>query len=209
LGHQQLEQWSFPIALLSYHSAFLKAACTRDFKEREDNCIKLPTDDSAIFSLFVEWMIYGRYITPTATGSANPNAEAWVLGDKLMAPAFKDYAMSKLYLWHSTSKLFNPTIVAPVAAKDVAYACAHTTLGSTLRQFYLDFAATYFSDPDRVSSPIEDWDEVILEHEDARIFFLHALRAVPGQRKFLKDVGEYMEKDALRTGTLGNIEDAS
>jgi len=194
LDDQQLEQWSLPKALLSHHSAFLKAACTNDFKERDKNCINLPTDDPKIFALFVEWMIYRRCTIPAFWGCANSFAAAWVLGDKLMAPAFKDYALSRLYMWHSSSSSFNSTTMA-VAAKDVAYALANTTVGSPLRRFYLDFAATYFADPKRVTSSTEDWDEVILEHDDARIFLLRAFRAAPAERCFLKDVAHYMEED--------------
>ena len=192
---EKLESWCLPKALLSHHSAFLKAACTRDFKEREDNCIKLPTDDPAIFALFVEWMIYQKYTLPLFAGRrANLHAETWVLGDKLMSPGFKNYAMGNLYTSYSPS--FTLFASRAVSAEHFAYACSNAMVGSPLRRFYVDFVATYYGESSRVTSSTEEWDEVMQEHDDVRIFLLHALRAAPIQRKFLKDVVNYMEKDA-------------
>jgi hypothetical protein len=113
-----------------------------------------------------------------------------------MSPAFKDYAMSNLYGDPTT---FPFKTVA--AAKDVAYVCSNTMIGSPLRRFYLDFSATYFSDPYHVTGSTEEWDQVMQEHEDVRIFLLDALRVAPEQRNVLKGVGDYAEKDISQAGT--------
>jgi hypothetical protein len=100
------KSWSVPKALLSYFSPFLRAACERDFKEKEEHKIHLPEDEPAIFSLFVEWIYYNNYslnpeLVASNINSANLDAKAWVLGDKLLCTSFKNYAMTRLVAQHT------------------------------------------------------------------------------------------------------------
>lgn len=188
------QTWSLPQALLSHHSPFLKAACTHNFKEREEKRITLPTDDPKIFALFVEWIYYGEYTIPLSTGAVgghtNMDAEAWVLGDKLMSTAFKNYAMDRLYSRHGSQ--FFSTVVMP---EDVAYACNNSQAGSPIRQLFFDIVSTHFSEPTRVAGSAEEWDKVLLDHDDARTYLLRGFRLESGQRKFVKSKEAYMEEE--------------
>lgn len=56
VGTEDFRFWTPPIVLLSRCSFFLRAACTHNFKEKQQNRIELSTDSAYIFSLFVQWL---------------------------------------------------------------------------------------------------------------------------------------------------------
>jgi hypothetical protein len=205
-----IQTWSLPKALLSHYSGFLKAACTRAFKERQDNRIFMPEDDPVVFGHFVEWMckhaseppklidansnsVYGSFamLLVFETERHHPYAAAWILGDKLMATDFKNYCMARLHATFvrrsNDSKSLLPS--------DIHYVCANTVPASTsaLRRLYLNVLAINFADSDVVKGAPEEWDEVLSDHADARTFLLGAFRDSK-DRKSLQGVEEYMEK---------------
>ncbi|KAF1959775.1 hypothetical protein CC80DRAFT_466906 [Byssothecium circinans] len=195
------QTWNLPKALISYYSPFLKAACSHPFQENEENRITLPHDDAKVFALFVEWMYYGAYKEEASpfrmfgTLNAIVHARAWVLGDKLMATGFKNYAMGRIYTSHNK--------MLPAATVDIVHACENSMIGSALRSFYIDFVGTHFGDKAKVVGDLLEWDQVLLEYDDARIFLLKASMAEPSQRKFIKGVEAYFEGAIAGTGLLG------
>jgi hypothetical protein len=196
-----------PTALISHHSAFLKAACSRDFKEKEENRITLPNDKAAVFGLFIEWMYYGDYNTSQSTPllsdankSVDLNIGCWILGDKLLSSAFKNYAMYRLY------KLYTSDITwKPVTTHDVQYVCENTAVESKLRHFFLAFVVESFAHPTRLKGTTEEWDELLLDHSDARSFLLRSFRMSPKKRKFVKAESEYMDKDEPLHDAFGSM----
>lgn len=187
--------WSLPRALISYHSPFLEAACSRYFKECRENRIKLLDDDTTVFALFVEWMYYGQYtiasLSPPSASTASRasiDAKCWVLGDKLLCIGFKNYAMGRIYAQH-TATSFNTA----VTTSDVEYACDNSAMHSKLREFYVTFAATYFNNPNRIHGSAEEWDGLFLKCADMRLLLLQGFRL--GDRDFLKSEGHYFDKD--------------
>jgi hypothetical protein len=191
--------WTLPRALISHHSPFLEAACSRDFKERRENRIELPEDDPTVFGLFVEWMYYGDYaIAPLSsfpagsTKSTNVNAKCWVLGDKLLCTDFKNHAMSRLYAQH-TAVAFNRA----VTTSDVQYACNNSANPSKLRELYVALVAMHFDSPDRTGGTAEEWDSLVVEHSDLRSSLLQSFRSNAKDRTFLKSKEHYLERSPI------------
>ncbi|KAF1842095.1 uncharacterized protein K460DRAFT_178797 [Cucurbitaria berberidis CBS 394.84] len=202
------ESWFLPKALISQYSPFLRAACTRDFKERDQNLIELPEDDPAAFALFVEWMYYGEYtvlassstLSESLHNDTNMNAKCWVLGDKLLCTEFKNYAMGRLYMQHtarSTGRV--------VATYNVQYVCEHSATTSKLRQFYLDYVVEHFADPTRLKGTTEEWDELLIHHKDLRMLVFQSFKTAPDQRRFVQSEMNYMDQDELLSNTLDRL----
>jgi hypothetical protein len=196
-GNDVSNTWCLPKGLISHYSPFLKAACSRDFKEKFENRINLPDDDATVFALFVEWMYYGDYATkppsfaPTdSVTKINMNAECWVLGDKLLCTEFKNYAMNRLYAEY-TAAVFNRA----VTTNDLRYACDNSSTHSKLREMYVALVATHFSNPGRVNGTVEDWDSLILEYADLRKLLMQSLKMDVKERKFLKSKEHYQDRD--------------
>lgn len=188
-------RWSLPKRLISHYSPFLAAACDRDFKERHDNLIPLPDEDPTIFSLFVEWLYYGDYAieafslpSQASNDGVSVHAECWVLGDRLLCNEFKSHAMRRLYKQH-TAKIFS----RPITTHDLQFACDHSTELSKLRKLYVDLAATYFGDENRVLGTAEGWEKLVVSHADLRRLLLQSLRSAIAERNFVESEERYLE----------------
>jgi hypothetical protein len=192
------DTWTLPVALISKYSPFLRAACTRDFKERQERLIELPEDDPKTFALFVEWMYYGSYNVAVSAASSdtertvNMDLQCWVLGDKLLCIDFKNYAMRQIYREHTA--LF---AAKAVTVQSVKYVCENTSEESKLMQFNCDFVVTHFTNPMRLKGSTEEWDELMLEHAGLRRFWLKSLRTVHQARPSMKAENEYLDVEPL------------
>jgi hypothetical protein len=196
-SEQACVTWSLPKELVSYYSIVLKEACERPVQEGRETRITLPQDDPLIFELFVEYMYYGLYTTPlslpTVNGiQSNIDAQAWVLGDSLRSVELKNAAMSRLHESYTINFVQKPKSVTP---EDVKYACTNSAVGSKLRQFFFDFVVTHFADSVHVAGTTEEWDEVLVEHADARSFLLRGFRMGNNQRQIIRYKEEYMETE--------------
>lgn len=100
----------------------------------------------------------------------------WVLGDSLLCHAFKNHAMDRIYTRYSP-QIFNPN---PMRAVEVRYVCDNTAPESKLRRFYLDYVSDNFANPVTICGTTEEWDEIMLENDDARILLLKRMRSGPG-----------------------------
>ncbi|KAL5391953.1 hypothetical protein PMIN02_006369 [Paraphaeosphaeria minitans] len=166
------ETWCLPKDMISYHSLFFKAACSHDFKEKDEHRIILEHEDPRVFSLFVEWMIYNK-CSLSSSCMFNAHLKAWVLGDKLLSAAFKNHAMKRLYDAHQ----IDDSSTSFVTTSMVSFVCENTCEGAKLRQFYVDFVVTHFSNPYKVLGTIEEWDNVLLDFDDMRIALFTAMRS--------------------------------
>jgi hypothetical protein len=202
------DSWYLPQSLLSSRSPFLRAACTRDFKERSENRIALPDEEPVIFALFVEWLYYGEYTVPVLkfhdtnwTAAVNYHARCYVLGDKLLSTGFKNAAMSRLYNLYSRNSLFP----SPVTTQDARYVWDNTAVGSKLRQFYLDYFAQHFANSLRLKGSTEEWDDLLMDYADARLILLKSFRASSEERGFVKAESEYLGADEPLGDCFGQL----
>ncbi|KAF2271808.1 uncharacterized protein EI97DRAFT_504700 [Westerdykella ornata] len=145
-----------------------------------------------IFDKFIAWMYYGSYSDPWwsrgSVLSTRDNIDAWIMGDKLLAVPFKNYAMGKLYgTWTADSPIRLDTATLQVVLDG-------TMPGSKLRLFFLDAFTTLYSNPDRLDGDTEDWDEILLNHDDARKLLLESYSARRTVKTFIKAKDIYMEK---------------
>ncbi|CAO2648017.1 Nn.00g089390.m01.CDS01 [Neocucurbitaria sp. VM-36] len=202
------ESWVLPKALISRYSSFLKSACTRDFKERNENRIELPEDDPKVFALFVEWMYYGSYtilapsiLSDNTYDDINMNARCWILGDKLLSTEFKNLAMGRLY----TQCMATMFTIGTVTPHDVQYACENSAAGSKLRQFYFSYVVEHFATPMKLKGSTEEWDEVMLHHADLRSVLIKSFRVAPEDRLKVESEKAYMDHDELLTSAFDRL----
>ena len=128
-------------------------------------------------------------------GGIDTYLAAWVLGDKLQAVGFKNYLMGSLYPRYCLNQGLFGTSIKPkqITPATFSYILDHTTTNSRLRQLFKDIVTTWFQDPNHVGGSGEEWDEVLQDHEDARVILLTRLRCDPSTRHFVKDKEDYME----------------
>lgn len=145
-----VRSWWLPKALVCHHSPLFRAALTGNFKEVHDNRITFPEDDPYVFEMYIQWMYAGDYRNHSAWSHTNEDdtgekdfdncttVKAWILGDKLGVPAFKNKVMVKLFeTYIPRNKDPETWYIAPDA---VALAYSSTIPNSKLRQFYLHAA---------------------------------------------------------------------
>lgn len=197
LAQDESVTWSLPQSLISHYSPFLKAACSHDFKERQEKRIELPEDNHKIFGLFVEWMYYGNYsveLPISWRGSeeedVNVEAQCWVLGDKLLCNEFKNFAMSRLYAQYMS--MFASRMIT---THDVRYVCENSAADSKLRQFYLALVVQNFADPTRLNGTTEEWNELLMNHPDTTLLLLQKFRGGSGSKIMVKEKESYMDQN--------------
>lgn len=118
--------------LVCHLSSFFKAALSRGFKEAEEKRVTLKEDDPAVFQVFVVWLYTGEIKQLKTWGDLLQLA--WILGDKLGAPAFQNCAMIKL---------ITPSGAFPWHPQIVEHVYNNTTEGSLLRAASVDSIFLY------------------------------------------------------------------
>ena len=134
--------WHLPKELLTKSSPFFAAALNGNFQEAQSKVVNLPEDNIGAFESFVQWLYVGEITLDNCihTGDDHDNhncldftfqtlVQAWLLGDKLECPIFKDRAM--LHLIKTASLL-------EIAPNDVRAAFEKSVSGSKLRKLFLD-----------------------------------------------------------------------
>lgn len=147
--------------LVCHLSSFFKAALSRGFKEAEEKRIILKEDDPNVFRIFVAWLYTGA-IHPQEIG-CDLLELAWILGDKLGAPAFQDCTMIVLvdltgYL------LYHPEMVEHIYN--------NTAEGSVLRALAVDSVVHYYRDVAPVKT---EWMELFSRGGDLVVDLMKAL----------------------------------
>ena len=103
--------WHLPKDLLVNSSPFFAAALNGSFAEARSKVVNFPEDDIEAFALFIQWLYIGEIAVDDCPADDCPSdhgdddnhfcsaattltfVEAWILGDKLGCPIFKDLAM--------------------------------------------------------------------------------------------------------------------
>jgi hypothetical protein len=173
----------------------LKDACNQDADCHEGIKIPLTGEDLAIFELFVEWMYDGVYtldssLPETENPGVNINAQAWNLGDRLGAPSFKIYAMSRLHSEYdpkTEAKLITPA--------DVDYVFTRTSSKSKLRTFFSHMLVISFLTPARTQGSTMEWDTVLQKHDYLRRFLMSNLRKGTYHEGSLSSLKFYIDGD--------------
>ena len=138
----QAKTWHLPEKLLIKASPFFAAALNGSFAEATSRSVNLPEDDIDAFGFFVQWLYVGEITADSCihTGADDDDdyhpsdtlqtfVQAWILGDKLKCPNFKDHAM--LSVIRTASRV-------EIAPDDVRTAFEKSVSGSKLRKFLLD-----------------------------------------------------------------------
>ncbi|KAL8952333.1 MAG: hypothetical protein Q9222_001744 [Ikaeria aurantiellina] len=101
------ESWNVHMKLLAHASPFFASAFNGYFSEAVTKSIELPEDNPDAFRLFVQWLYSGKSVT-RETYEKQENGKykrkdivafacsVWHLGDKLLCPIFKDFAIIRL-----------------------------------------------------------------------------------------------------------------
>lgn len=121
--------WSLHESILVASSSFFKAVIHSPFKEGNERKIWLADDDHLVFQLFVQYL----YSRTFQTSSMTLLLKAYVLGDKLGAPAFRAHALDQIFGLSSESCRFT--------AEQVLWIFRNTLPGCGLRRLAADTAA--------------------------------------------------------------------
>ncbi|KAF2745119.1 hypothetical protein M011DRAFT_469830 [Sporormia fimetaria CBS 119925] len=137
------------------------------------------------FWVFVQWIYHGSYNLPSGVS----HVDLWILGDKLEALKFKNYAMAKLLCQHASEgerRLLRPNHL------DRAF--EETSTESHLRKFMSDYLVSYYPDTDRFAGETSAWIEVFQKHGFAWTASLQLRNELPNEKKALKSQKEYFDK---------------
>jgi hypothetical protein len=146
VGAQQ-QVFSVHEGLLRASSSFFDKAMAGDWKESQKRTVHLPDDESAIFSLYVNWLYRGTLPvvsaepgSPTDTEYTNL-AKAYVLGDKILDPTFQDTVIDAI-LEKSQSKGKDGKCWYP-HVEVIKYTFNNTNESAPIRKLFVDMYAGY------------------------------------------------------------------
>lgn len=141
--------WSIPKNLLTHHLPFFNTII-------KDNKVVLPKEDPDTFELLVQWLYVGG--ASTVASNSEPYVKAWILGNKLKCPSFRDHAM--LQILHCYMRGDYPE--QPISPLSLRLAYSQTQSESKLRQWALD-QFMFNSSKGIMSARIEEWAPVLEE----------------------------------------------
>ncbi|RBR12964.1 hypothetical protein FVER53590_06547 [Fusarium verticillioides] len=182
---KSFKTWCLPINLVSHYSPYLKEVIS-SFKQSGKR-ISLHGVPPEVFGLFVEWMYYGSYESPSVVSIFNADAKCWVLGDKLRSIEFKNCAMRRLHEQHT-----RPTFGRPMTCDDVQYVYSNTSPGSQLRSFYKHFVVEHFGSPDKLLGTSSDWDKLLQNQPEIRILLLKKFRESTFLKSHIESIDKYL-----------------
>lgn len=133
--------WHLPKELLINASPFFAAALNGSFAEAKS--VEFPEDATDAFEFFVQWLYVGEI---TLAPIFQTLVQAWILGDKLECPIFKDRAMLGL---------MRTVLLTDINTDDVRTAFENSVSGSKLRKFFLDLVR--YDAGDTLGDDTEDW----------------------------------------------------
>lgn len=128
--------WYLPKKVLTHCSPFFDAALNGNFAEASSKAVDLPEDDPAAFEIWATWVSLGRcHDLCEHYGYGHSYVRAWVLGDKLACPAFKDQVMFLLLDWYKSGEDLQLDTIYTVYE-----VCSPS---SKIRQFFVDWFVWY------------------------------------------------------------------
>ena len=129
--------WYLPKKVLTHCSPFFDAALNGHFAEASSKAVDLPEDDPIAFEIWITWLSLGKLSLGKCEGPFSyadfdhSYIRAWVLGDKLLCPAFKDHVMFQFLDWCDNGGDLWPDQV------HVVYGVSSP--GSKLRRLFVDW----------------------------------------------------------------------
>lgn len=165
--------WTLPKAILSQHSVYFQHALRSGrFKESEVGKVTIYDFEPDIFKLFIQHMLYGRYITHSDNSpegvSLLDNIKAWVLGDYLTAVDFQNFAARSLYAVLMPAK--NAHFGFCISSAMVKYCYSKGPPDSPLVRLLTDSLIRFWNTvmvDCQVNNRVE-WEEIWNEHPDFR-----------------------------------------
>jgi hypothetical protein len=155
---KDIATWTIPKALLSHHSEFFRAACNGPFKEGLENRISLPDADPIVFQAFVRWLYFAALSVKWVAEDDDVylGLSFWVLDNQLIAPAFQDCVMRRLYNDHAFSE-DDEEEPYHFTKDELVWCWSHTAPNSLLRMFVLDMLAQHWAYRTALSEDKEGW----------------------------------------------------
>lgn len=127
--------------LLCHVSTFFRAALEGGFEEAKEKRVTLTEEDPSAFKLFVLWLYKGCLFEYTKASTLNAfTVQAWVMGDKLGAPAFQNCIMEEI-LADGHDLIHDPEVIR--------YIYDNTAKGSPLRKVTVDMTVYAYEDIDQ------------------------------------------------------------
>ena len=158
VGPEDVQTFDVNEDLLKRHSEFFRAALSRDWKEKEERCVKLPEDDPETFKLFVPFAYTGKVFSARENdfrqneyGTGHTDREyrristAWELADKVASTSFKDALVNTLVAKVTRTARY------PMGMQDTIYPVSQAQAG--IRKLLVDIAVQYGSGLTRTFLP--------------------------------------------------------
>ena len=124
--------WYLPKKVLTHCSPFFNAALNGNFAEANSKVVDLPEDDPVAFEIWATWLSLGKCDSLQEYGGNDHSyVRAWVLGDKLVCPAFQDNVMFQFLDWCENCGDYWPDKI------DIVY--RESSPDSKLRHFFVDW----------------------------------------------------------------------
>lgn len=156
--------WSLPVELLCHVSTFFRAALKGEFEEAKDKRVMLKKECPSAFKLFVLWLYKGCLFDEMDASELHEfTVQAWILGDKLGAPAFQNCLMQELVT--NGGNMFHD-------AKLVVHIFDNTTKRSPLRKLTVD--SIVYSYEDIIQG--RAWRSLYLSGGDVMVDLMKALQ---------------------------------
>jgi hypothetical protein len=181
--------WTIPRALLNSRSGYFQRL--DKFKEGKEGAAKLPGFEPKVFGLFVQFLYYHNYSTVDVIESlfqTRIDTKAWVLGDYLDAPEFKDFAMHRLYFAYFPKQ--PSQLQACISAEVIDYDCSNSASGSSLDKLFKSIAVRYWHDQGVVEITPENndaWNMKWDNYPDFRNYVLYLLNQTKDEREMCVD----------------------
>jgi hypothetical protein len=137
--------WAIHKTLLCANSTFFQVAINGLFREGQEKKVYLKDEANEVFSLFVQWIYSGSFVTT----SLPLLLRAYVLGDKLGSPRFQVYAFDKIYGMNMRHCYFTP--------EQAVWVSENTMPESMLRTFTMDTIAFGLVNNTLIPSK-DDWE---------------------------------------------------
>ncbi len=187
VGEQPLH-WMLPIRLLCHLSTFFYAALNAGFREAADKRVTLREERSDVFRYFAIWLYCGDF-TRIGEELLEPE-EAWVLGDKLGAPAFQNCVMGKLQSIYAYGFI-------PGQVQVIDYVYRSTVAGSPLRLLVADLYC--FNNQTSPEEELEELKKLFFRGGDFVVDVMTTLRNNGPPQNPSLDAAKYLVEKLVRS----------
>lgn len=205
--------WHLPRALLCQKSAFFRYACNLNPASPKTSRVTLRYDDPDTFELFVEWLETDSYekrnhfvtwsdshIEQKRSLDTASREElipwewkacicAWVLGHRLCAPGFQNFAMKKVYEIYWTNRLES----GEMDNGSIVYVVLNTVRSSKLRLLFANCASRW------IKKRKQEGSEIIFD-ENSPVFSLMAAVATEDYGERPTYLRKYLEPEEMKEG---------